>query len=116
MSATALRHFTRELERRGLEEGKEGGRGEVERGKVEVVDHLPSNVSCWGLQLLFTARHGGHVGINEIHDVWFVVVREDTCKFSHSSGDGVLEHTVLGNLGIKSVHVSICGLDTGSKP
>ena len=98
--------------RRWRERWREEVEGEVEGGG----GYLPSNVSCWGLQLLFTARHRGHVGINEIHDVWFVVVREDTCKLSHRPGDGVLEHTVLQDLGIKSVHISICGLNTGSKP
>ena len=90
-----------EVERVGGGESREVERaGGGESGRWREVTSLPPDVSCCGLQLLLTARHGRHVGINEIHDVWFVVVREDTCKLSHRPGDGVLEHTVLGDLEI----------------
>ena len=97
------RRREQEVERAG--DGESRGDWEVERAG----GYLPPDVSCCGLQLLFTAGHGRHVGINEIHDIWFVIVREDTCKLSHRPGDGVLKHTVLGDLKIivcTSVHVA----------
>ena len=94
-----------EMERAGGGESRRWREQEVERAG----GYLPPDVSCCGLQLLLTARHGRHVGINEIHDIWFVIVWEDTCKLSHRPGDGVLKHTVLGDLKIivcTSVHVA----------
>lgn len=64
-----------------------------------------------------------HVGVNEIHDVRLLVVREDPCKLSHSSCDRILEGTIKRALEGELVHNGLtkltearCSHECGSLP